>query len=53
MITVKEIKKLLEELPDEAVVGIEGSDLIARHPNAFGWEEVIEVGQLDPVDDED
>jgi hypothetical protein len=53
MIKAKELKDWLSVLKDDAVIGIEDNLLIARDPGSAGWEDELEVGHLDPLDDDD
>jgi hypothetical protein len=49
MITVKELRALIEELPDETRMGIDDDheSLVFRHPDSRGMESLLEIGRLD------
>ncbi len=51
MTTVAELRQLLVYYADDTLVGIAGKDLILRRADSGGWEEEIEIGTLDPVEE--
>ena len=53
MITGKQLKEWACMLKDDALVGIDGSGIIAREQDSRGWEDTLEVGDLLCVDDMD
>jgi hypothetical protein len=51
MITGKELKDWANAFEDDAVIGIEDSMLVGRNTDSTGWEDELEVGNLDPIDE--